>query len=297
MDTPPPDNLPAALADLHIATPSPNPWQGSETFPRPRPVTPDPDSLDPAATESIDRHPREEDNKPREVDPDVLDAFDPLASHEEQSAREAWASTEGRPPPTPPPKPPQAIFAPTPSSPAPPASVTAPERPSTPSFPSLASLARSFALPNVNINALVAGSGSGSSTPSKARKSRPASLDTATLVPTPIFPLSFASQQRNKALVDPEQDEEVTARGSPKQRPADGTASPSPRVRALAREKQESRSRSRGGDPGADKDPQFDFQKFLDQMKTRSAEPVAKFLRSYAPVLRSPADVDSMSDS
>lgn len=29
--------------------------------------------------------------------------------------------------------------------------------------------------------------------------------------------------------------------------------------------------------------PPFDFQLFLDQMKTRSAEPVAKYLRSYAP--------------
>ena len=29
-----------------------------------------------------------------------------------------------------------------------------------------------------------------------------------------------------------------------------------------------------------DKDPPFDFQKFLDQMKTKSAEPVARYLRS-----------------
>lgn len=32
---------------------------------------------------------------------------------------------------------------------------------------------------------------------------------------------------------------------------------------------------------GKDKDPAFDFQKFLDQMKTKSAEPVARYLRSF----------------
>jgi len=29
-----------------------------------------------------------------------------------------------------------------------------------------------------------------------------------------------------------------------------------------------------------EKEPSFDFQKFLDQMKSRGAEPVAKYLRS-----------------
>ena len=37
-----------------------------------------------------------------------------------------------------------------------------------------------------------------------------------------------------------------------------------------------SRSKSGDGEP-----PQFDFQRFLDQMKTKSADPVAKYLRSY----------------
>lgn len=32
--------------------------------------------------------------------------------------------------------------------------------------------------------------------------------------------------------------------------------------------------------PRKEKEPSFDFQKFLDQMKSRSAEPVAKYLRS-----------------
>ena len=38
---------------------------------------------------------------------------------------------------------------------------------------------------------------------------------------------------------------------------------------------------------GKDKEqdpPQFDFQKFLDQMKKKGAEPVAKYLRSYGSV-------------
>ena len=33
--------------------------------------------------------------------------------------------------------------------------------------------------------------------------------------------------------------------------------------------------------PRRDKDPQFDFQTFLDQMKSRSADPIAKYLRSH----------------
>lgn len=34
----------------------------------------------------------------------------------------------------------------------------------------------------------------------------------------------------------------------------------------------------------SDEPPPFDFQKFLDQMKTKSAEPVAKYLRSYVQI-------------
>lgn len=38
--------------------------------------------------------------------------------------------------------------------------------------------------------------------------------------------------------------------------------------------------------PRRDKDPQFDFQTFLDQMKSRGAEPVAKYLRSQVTLTR-----------
>lgn len=33
--------------------------------------------------------------------------------------------------------------------------------------------------------------------------------------------------------------------------------------------------------PRKDKDPSFDFQRFLDQMKSKGAEPIAKYLRSW----------------
>ena len=48
-------------------------------------------------------------------------------------------------------------------------------------------------------------------------------------------------------------------------------------MQAISREASGSRPGSRAsGEP-----PAFDFQKFLDQMKAKSAEPIAKYLRSY----------------
>jgi Rab5 GDP/GTP exchange factor len=99
-------------------------------------------------------------------------------------------------------------------------------------------------------------------------RARPQSIDTANILHTPIHAGSFAAQQ----------DAEITARGSPKI----GEAVPSPESvqNFLRREDDASRERHHGG---KDKDPPFDFQKFLDQMKTKSAEPVARYLRSFVP--------------
>ncbi|EKM49015.1 uncharacterized protein PHACADRAFT_214538 [Phanerochaete carnosa HHB-10118-sp] len=180
-----------------------------------------------------------------EASADILQEFDPLASHEEKAAKEAWESSESHPPPLPPSPPPPA------SRPAaldaaqaapdeqqrppvkleddPPARSTSPLS----SFPSLAALARTFALP-------LAGS-----------RPRPRSLDTAAAVPSPATLSSFAAQQQ--------------------QTPA---AAPSP--------PQSGRSTPAGGTGRAPHDadpPQFDFQRFLDQLK--GAEPVAKYLRSF----------------
>lgn len=144
---------------------------------------------------------------------DVLQEFDPLASHEEQAAKDAWAASESHPPPPPPPE-------------------DVPARPTSPlsSFPSLAALARTFALPLTGA------------------RSRPRSLDTAAAVPSPATLSSFAAQQQ-----------QPPAAPSP---PTSGRSTPTRR-------------------PPQDGELQFDFQRFLDQMKLKAAEPVAKYLRSF----------------
>jgi hypothetical protein len=83
---------------------------------------------------------------------------------------------------------------------------------------------------------------------------RPVSFDVAKSVPSPATLSSIASNQKSDAP--------TTGSSSPS-----GSGSESPRR----------------GDGGKDKDrdPPFDFQNFLDQMKLKGAEPVAKFLRSY----------------
>jgi Rab5 GDP/GTP exchange factor len=172
---------------------------------------------------------------------DILDEFDPLASHEEQAAKEAWESSESHPPlpsrSLPPPGPPVDIRTDDQDEPPPPPGKSAdelPARPASPlaSFPSLAALARTFALP-------------------LAARQRPRSLDTATAVPSPATLSSFASQQQTPPTIV----------SSPLGNGGTSTSQG---------------SKTAGTDP-----PQFDFQRFLDQMKLRAAEPVAKYLRSY----------------
>lgn len=92
------------------------------------------------------------------------------------------------------------------------------------------------------------------SIPTLARP-RPLSLDSAKPVPSPATLSAFASQQ------DTARSEESTTRANNPN--GSGTASPVP------------------GGTRDKADTAFDFQKFLDQMKTKSAEPVAKYLRSY----------------
>jgi hypothetical protein len=95
-------------------------------------------------------------------------------------------------------------------------------------------------------------------------RTRPQSLDTAMVVQTPVHPVSFAAQQ----------DAEASTRGSPKM---DAATLPTQVVHGALRRNDLSQERP----GGKDKDPPFDFQKFLDQMKTKSAEPVARYLRSF----------------
>ncbi|KAF8159428.1 hypothetical protein B0H34DRAFT_703412 [Crassisporium funariophilum] len=181
------------------------------------------------------------------VSAEVLNEFDPLASLEEQAARDAWETSEGHPPPPPPPR--------TPSPPPPPplkdylTSPTSPEATSPDtassaatatvitspsSFPSLAAFARSFSIP--------------------LGRPRPLSLDaSAKAVPSPSTLSSFASQQEGS------QPKSAISGSSTPNRTNSGTASPVPKPT----------------------DGAFDFQRFLDQMKTKSADPVSKYLRSF----------------
>ena len=252
-----------SLPTLHTenSQQEPNPW--SDSAPTPPLVmqplhTPSPGALEDLASRSGEMksdkdHTHELDSH---VPADTLDTFDPLAHQEEQSAREAWAKAEGHPPPIPPPKQdPQALPTGERQS-----GTSGSTSTSTSTFPSFSSFARSFALPSLpNMNmSLVAGTGTGTT------RARPQSLDTATLMSTPVHPATFASQQ----------DTEISARGSPK---IDAATIPSHAVQSAPR--RENPSQERGAGPKG-KDPPFDFQKFLDQMKTKSAEPVARYLRS-----------------
>lgn len=96
---------------------------------------------------------------------------------------------------------------------------------------------------------------------------------------SPVHPsATFASQQL---------DAEVEARGSPKMEMDPATSLPLPPplaydVAVANALRRENSSRERAAQ-GKDRDPPFDFQKFLDQMKTKSAEPVARYLRSFVP--------------
>ncbi|PBK72565.1 hypothetical protein ARMSODRAFT_764393 [Armillaria solidipes] len=109
------------------------------------------------------------------------------------------------------------------------------------SFPSLAALARSFQMP-------------------KLPHSRPLSLDMAKPVPSPDTLSSFASQQQRPPKYEP------ISQANPE---PSRTSTP-----GIVREDSPAVDQSKG-------DPPFDFQKFLDQMKSRNAEAVSKYLKSF----------------
>lgn len=244
---PPVENL--KLSDNTTA--DPNPWSDKqeheaevESGDAPERVlhTPDPSSLDPSITAGL----AAETPTPTTFEPpnsdEILNEFDPLAHQEEKDARDAWATSEGHPPPPRTPSPP----------PKPPAKDEPPNSPETPlqsgsssssGFPSLAALARTFSIPAL-------------------ARSRPQSLDAAKSVPSPNTLSSFATHQQDQ----PQGGANSVREGTP-------SRSNTPNVRG--RESPAQGGREQG-------DPPFDFQKFLDQMKTRSADPVSKYLKSYA---------------
>ncbi|KAH7890871.1 hypothetical protein F5I97DRAFT_1800071 [Phlebopus sp. FC_14] len=197
------------------------------------------------------------DNTPK----DVLREFDPLANQEEVDARQAWAAAEGHPPP-PRPSSRSGVSAHSRSG---SLTGTLPSRPSTPShapsssFPSLAAFARSFSIPSVT----------------KSR-SRPLSVDTAKpiLSPSPSTAASFAVQQQAS--------QSATSSPLAKQLPLPPDNAERSQSAPNTRIGTPSGSATGGSQsPHKDKDPSFDFQMFLDQMKSKGAEPVAKYLRSF----------------
>ncbi|KAK0202591.1 hypothetical protein DFS33DRAFT_1341520 [Desarmillaria ectypa] len=109
------------------------------------------------------------------------------------------------------------------------------------SFSSLAALARSFQMP-------------------KLTHSRPLSLDMAKPVPSPDTLSSFAFQQQQP----------------PKSEPVSQVSLESSRTSTPGMVREDSPAVDQGKG-----DPPFDFQRFLDQMKSRNAEAVSKYLKSF----------------
>ncbi|KAF9785063.1 hypothetical protein BJ322DRAFT_1005805 [Thelephora terrestris] len=206
------------------------------------------------------------------VDQAVLDEFDPLGTKIEQEAKQAWEQSEHHPPVVPPKSPPVQPELPTqdrPTSPPPttqppppPAPIPVPgpsvSRSTTPSLSGLAAIARNF----IPI--------------SPVRNPRPLSIDQASVLPSPTV-ATFGASIR---------DQGATHKRSQSLGPASRPSNPEAQLRH-----DDSRPQTPGSAPRTpksatkdiDKDhpPQFDFQLFLEQIKSKGAEPVAKYLRSF----------------
>lgn len=176
---------------------------------------------------------------------EILNEFDPLASMEEKAAREAWEKSEGhlpQPPRTPsPPLPPMKDLYISPTTPDGP-QITSPGASATQitSPTPFASLA-TFAK-NIALPLV---------------KSIPQPFDgSAKAMSTPTSFASFANQQDTRSDVG-----KSVASGATTPRRAGG-------------------GEDNASAPSRPSDGTFDFQTFLDQMKTKSAEPVSRYLRS-----------------
>ncbi|KAI0766981.1 hypothetical protein BD413DRAFT_635420 [Trametes elegans] len=245
----------AHVRDTTLSDAEPNPWQESSSKePSETPVehsihTPDLSQLDVDTTQGLAAA-ESQDAKSSPVRADILLEFDPLASSEEKAAQKAWSSSAGHPPP---PRPIDVEAEPTPSSEIPSRVLVSP----TPSSPHTPSTPNRSSSPIPAFPALAALARTFALP--LTRGQRPRSLDTATAVPSPATLSSFAQQQ-----------------AVPDSRPSEAQASPS-HDNAVS-----SSGRSTPSRKGQDQEPPpFDFQKFLDQMKQKGAEPVGKYLRSF----------------
>ena len=256
-----------ALAKVHIAEPSrgvvtngttsPNPWEEAAQA-KELPLSPTAaqlNALDFAALDAVTARglaashdgEDERDKADEEKKEEILHEFDPLESHEEEAARAAWAASEAHPPPAAPPQPVETATAAAARI-AKQEHVLASSQPATPArapspLPSFPSLA---ALARTFALPLTSGS--------SRSKPRPLSMDSAAPVPSPATISSFAAQQSAPPL--------STASSSSADAIGSGRNTPT-------------------GVKGKNGAEQFDFQRFLDQMKLKGAEPVAKYLRSY----------------
>ncbi|KAG1725754.1 hypothetical protein EDB19DRAFT_1754410 [Suillus lakei] len=272
MDIPPPGLQTPAIPSV---IENRNPWSEEQSRLELKPAhTPDPAAID-AAAPSVFAAPADLNNNTLDhqvhVSKDVLTQFDPFTNEDELNAHQAWASSEGHPPPARIPSRPSSrahsrsaskdVQRDGPSS----RSGSPAPRPSTSSassalMPSLsAALARTFSIPSVTNRA----------------RPRPLSMDAAKPIatPSPATMSSFAQQQSQCAASSPLSKQiplpsDYTAL---KSQSAPDTRSATP---AIA-------SPSGSESPRKDKDPSFNFQKFLDQMKTRGAEPLGKYVRSF----------------
>lgn len=221
--------------------------------------TPDPSIFDQTITASILDNSQVTGTRLEPVSKDVLSEFDPLvASAEEQAAHDAWETAESHPPPRSSSLSPYSAPVKDGQNPSPGSRTRTLESgtcSSTPlpvsptpssSFPSLAVLARTFSIPSFS------------------PKTRSLSLDVAKPIASPST-LSFVVQQDQRAEFSEDERSPVLSTANSLARSDVST------VRD---------SRDGGGNGSKSAEGQFDFQKFLDQMKTRSADPVSKYLRS-----------------
>ena len=236
------------------------------------------------------------------VDQTVLDEFDPLGNKAEQEAKKAWEQSEPHPPVVPPKSSPTQLdtvaqdeptLSPTDAqSLPPPAPIPVPDpvpvppitdkplpdpnsttsttqdpaqpisQSTTPSLSGLAAIARTF-IPK-----------------SPVRKSRPLSIDQATVIPSPTTAtFGVTTQERGSGHSRSQSQGPALSPSNPEaySKPNENhpqTPGSAPRT-----------PKSAAKDVDNDQPPPFDFQLFLEQMKSKPAEPVAKYLRSCVPYI------------
>lgn len=263
------DTLMKTSVDISLPPPvdGPNPWaDAAKTIGDDddrqainRLKTPDPTLLKKAPDAEHAMPKLDEDGLGTRVSSDVLEEFDPLTDRKEMEAQDAWVRPEGHPMP-----PKTDTHSRTSSIPAPapvPVPVPVPERrdslPRTPTRPF--SSPSSVPSPSAVLSTFASSLAKTFTLP----KSRPSSMEGPQAnILTPRSIQSFAGQQQEPRPTTPSRPQGAD---SVDYHQGEGSATQLQR---------------RDVEKGSNEPAPFDFQKFLDQMKAKSAEPVAKYLRS-----------------